>query len=677
MLIQIQEKQATSFGNFMVQVSFDNQQSIEIELKNPHNSKVEKQLEWYFEEYIYEPYTAKSKIEQTKQTIIDYGLHLFKELFKNDARAFVEYKKGLDRDGFEGLDFEISSTKNGIAFQTILWESLRDPEFKEDSLVALGASFVRKSNEYVPMQSKVGQHPHVNLLVVTARPCEENDADYRTIQRPLMNIIRNNSNLKVQAYILRPGTYQALKEHLMEKGSGFYHIIHFDLHGAVLDYETLLEEKQEGKVQFNYRSFGKPVQTFQMRFARKDLQPFEGKKAFLFFETGKKGKAEPTTAKEISRLLRNFRIPVCVLNACQSAKSADTSNETSLGKYLQDEGLDLVLAMRYSVSVTGATQFMKQLYTKLFENYSIDKAITFGRQRLSDNKNRKATLGYDIEMEDWVLPVIYKRRTVEFKLTSLDKKDREANFRQQKKLARYPHFTYGFFGRDLDIWAIEKMLLGEHNHVLVKGMVGVGKSALLKYLAWWWTATQFRNIENAIYFNFEKMDFNYQQFLAAIGEKIFTPKELERTDFNQLILLEGDILSKLHRVPYALLIDQIFEFSDTNIIDFLNRLRGQSFAVYGSVNDENILSEKTFGEQIYRLDGLDQAATYGLAGQIIKKTANKNIQELIEHNKFELEHLLKLLLGFPSAMEAVLPFLKHKSVEQVLEDYREGNLGIL
>src|SRR5205085_1418105 len=90
--------------------------------------------------------------------------------------------------------------------------------------------------------------PTINLLIVTARPSGKRDVGYRTISRPLVEALRN-ANLRVQVDILRPGTYKALENHLRETtakhGEGYYHVIHFDVHGAVLTYEQFLRLSQE------------------------------------------------------------------------------------------------------------------------------------------------------------------------------------------------------------------------------------------------------------------------------------------------------------------------------------------------------------------------------------------------------------------------------------------------
>ena len=86
--------------------------------------------------------------------------------------------------------------------------------------------------------------------------------------------------------ILRPGTYRALVKHLEEvksrqtKGEtgGYYQVIHFDVHGALLRMRKLQQEQQ-----------GRPLSSSRTRYGRGDIASYEGEKAFLFFE-GEKDK---------------------------------------------------------------------------------------------------------------------------------------------------------------------------------------------------------------------------------------------------------------------------------------------------------------------------------------------------------------------------------------------------
>jgi hypothetical protein len=84
------------------------------------------------------------------------------------------------------------------------------------------------------------------------------------------------AEIPVQIDILRPGTYEALHHHLQEKttqhGVGYYHVVHFDVHGSVLSYEELQKGQQANRYLYN------------SRYGRADLTAYEGDKAFLFLD---------------------------------------------------------------------------------------------------------------------------------------------------------------------------------------------------------------------------------------------------------------------------------------------------------------------------------------------------------------------------------------------------------
>ena len=106
---------------------------------------------------------------------------------------------------------------------------------------------------------------------------------------------------------------------------------------------------------------------YNQRFARADIQPYEGVKAFLSFESEQEdNKSDLVEASELATLLLKHRVPITILNACQSGKQIGES-ETSLGSQLMQAGVQLVLAMGYSVTVSAAELLMRTLYQKLFD----------------------------------------------------------------------------------------------------------------------------------------------------------------------------------------------------------------------------------------------------------------------------------------------------------------------
>src|SRR5207245_8523963 len=132
--------------------------------------------------------------------------------------------------------------------------------------------------------------------------------------------VLRKTELPVQIEILRPGTYKALENHLREvsakQGVGYYHVIHFDVHGAVLTYEQFKKGQEANR--YVYRPYG-----------RNDIEPYQGSKAFLFLEGEQDDKSDPVEATALASLLLNHQVPITILNACQSGKQVGDS-KTSL-----------------------------------------------------------------------------------------------------------------------------------------------------------------------------------------------------------------------------------------------------------------------------------------------------------------------------------------------------------
>ena len=117
---------------------------------------------------------------------------------------------------------------------------MKDPKLAQP--LALQAAMFRKNIQPQTQAISLRPSPTINLLIVTARPSGKRDVGYRTISRPLIDVL-NRTSLPVQVEILRPGTYRALENHLRtiteKHGEGFYHVIHFDVHGTLLSHEQL------------------------------------------------------------------------------------------------------------------------------------------------------------------------------------------------------------------------------------------------------------------------------------------------------------------------------------------------------------------------------------------------------------------------------------------------------
>ena len=367
-LITIREQAKTENG-FEAVVSFDHTGEYRTAITNPFSEKEEERLEWCYEEHLRYPYLENVKAEAAAASVRDYGVSLFNQVFAK-RRAFAAYQRALQA-GVGAITFEIAGSPE---FHALHWEALADPDLPQP--LAVQCAMVRKNLTPQVVEADPRPQPTINLLVVTARPAGRRDVGYRTISRPLVEGLRQ-ADLRVNVDLVRPGTYPALVAHLeravADHGPGYYHAVHFDVHGGLLTFARFdaIEKGLEADPHF-----------FQpRRYGRSRLDPYEGVKAFLFLESEREGHPDPVEADELAALLLKHQIPVAILNACQSGKQVGES-ETSLGARLMQAGVQLVLAMGYSVTVSAAELLMKTLYREVFAGRELAEAIRRGKLEL-------------------------------------------------------------------------------------------------------------------------------------------------------------------------------------------------------------------------------------------------------------------------------------------------------
>jgi hypothetical protein len=394
-------------GGWNAKVSFDYGPEHDITIDDPFTKAEKQQLEWYFEKYPQYPFRREEEANKVAKSITNYGESLFHRVFEENLQVNFQYRE-CRQSGLEGVRLEIAGSPK---FHSLHWEALKDPERWKP--LALLSTIVRQNltppSEYARMRSS----PIINLLVVTARPLGIDDsAGYHIISRSLVDAL-SNADLHVQVDILRPGTYKELENHLRKKDVGFYHVIHFDIHGKVYSYEELQQDQ-------------KRLNCFQLqqRYGRQDIQSYEGNKAFLFFESEVDNKSDLVEAKELSESLVECHVPIVILNACQSSKQIG-DQETSLGSCLMQAGIQLVLAMDYSVNIRAAKLLMSTLYKQLFAKDELPIAIRHSRTELYNDKERNGFLEQPIRLEDLIIPVIYQNKTEPLKLSIREFTDEE------------------------------------------------------------------------------------------------------------------------------------------------------------------------------------------------------------------------------------------------------------
>ncbi|MFN9399866.1 MAG: tetratricopeptide repeat protein [Dolichospermum sp.] len=693
--IREQQQKATEFA---ASLSFGDGE-YDIIITDPFTPQEERELEWYFEEWLVYPMVDKIKAESAKNSVKTYGKRLFDQVFQN-RQAYSKYQQL--RNNLSQVQIEIVSKTP--EFQALHWEALQDPDFRRP--LAVDCVMLRKSVNPAVGSVNLPTSPVINLLVVVARPDEEKDVGYRTISRPMLELIENGK-LRVNVELLRPGTYQALSEHLEEKGANFYHIIHLDMHGALLTHEQVQKPSAVNRY------------LFKGRYGRDDLQPFEGVKAFLAFEGESQGKVDLVEASELADLLTGKGIPVCILNACQSGKQVKSPlpqnnvetfhgtslqntttslqnteeevRETSLGSRLMSAGMQMVVAMGYSVTVTAAKLMMEHLYKHLFADKPITEAIRLSRLKLFNDKERKAYFNTLIQLEDWLLPVVYYKQAVNFNLRQFTPEEEEKDSETVGSKYCFNLPNYGFFGRDLEILKIEKALL-KHNVLLLKGMGGTGKTTLLNYLREWWQKTNF--VKNTFYFGYDEKAWTLEQILSSIGQELYKDEKdkfkLAQFMAMNLTAKQGELITKFKSEKYAVILDNLesvtgqqlaiqntlSQIERHQIRDFIGRLvGGKTLVVLGSRSREEWLQQQTFKFNLYELQGLDQEARTELAEKILEINIPPDKIEKIRQDG-DFQKLMKLLAGYPLAMEVVLANLQKQTPQEILQGLQAADVNL-
>lgn len=388
-------------------------------------------------------------------------------------------------------------------------------------------------------------------------------------------------------------------------------------------------------------------------------------------------------AGQLAGLLEHKRIPVCILNACQSAKQDSSAQNTSLGMALIEKGIQHVLGMRYSVSVSAAKLMMATLYRELYRQQPVDQAVAAGRKELGRVQERRAAYNRQILLEDWLLPVLYqngkqslnlRKPTPEEEIAFIRKRQVPPELRQE--------LTYGFFGRDLDILKIEKNILLRSNILLLQGMGGAGKTTLLRYLAAWWLRTGF--IQNVFYFGYDVKAYSLNEIIYTIARKIYSNIEYGTFTGLPADVQEAKVVKELRINRYALILDNTESITGEKLAipntlpaeervalkAFLAQLKGgQTAVIIGSRASEDWLRPGTFDNNHYLLRGLDPESAANFANKILE-TVGVGTKAVVNDGHFQT--LLKLLAGYPLALKAILPNLRTKTAKQIFEELKEG-----
>jgi hypothetical protein len=656
-VIRIVEEHQESDRSFRIRIQFGDVAEYYEQVTDPADQAEEELLAWYFEQYLMYPFRDQGLHRNAVRQITAYGESLFKQVFGGSANGAYQQ---LRSQAFDGCRLEISGS---AALHRLHWEAMRDPGM--ETPVAIRIPTIRRvaGPEWKPAPP-VGQ-PTLNILVVVARPMGSDDVGYRTVSRPLLDALRQ-ADRPVTVDLVRPGTWEALRAHLQaateQHGSGWYHAIHLDVHGSFTDF-TALEQA---------------LQAERFTAATGSATPFEGNQGFLFFESPQEGKPTVVSAQALASLLTEHRVQIAVLNACQSAKQ--TVSEIGLAQQLAEAGTPVAVGMAYDVTVSAAARAMPIFYGRLAAGADPAAALIAVRRDLYEYRGREAYFGQQIDLEDWILPVMFCQHSLVVELREMTPSEQSDFYERWAEIGDEPATQYGFVGRDLDIQAIERQLLStqDSNELIMHGIAGVGKSALLEHLAWWWQRTGL--VEQVFRYSFYDHLWTIDEIVKRIQDELFNESELARAATMSDAAQMAQVAQRLRARRHLLIFDGIelnkaqpnsLGRSDGQDLKILfSRLRGgRSLVLAGSREAEGWLTSDSSGPGTYSLSGLDPLAASLLAERILRRhNAVHYLEDQAE--RAALQDLMTLLRGHPQSLLDVLPRLRTATPSVLLADLK-------
>ena len=328
----------------------------------------------------------------------------------------------------------------------------------------------------------------IRILLVTARPEDDSCGyiDHRVSALPLVEATESLPGL-VKLHVLSPPTLPALRAELdrARQEQKPYHVVHFDGHGV---YD---------------RTVGLGGLCFELP---EDVNKLENRRHVTVF------------TNELGPLLRDHRIPLVFLEACQTAQAEKASE--SVASELLKVGVASVVAMSHSVLVETARRFVESFYKALAAGKRVGDAMLEGQRQLKDDTFRGRIFGAgELRLEDWFVPVLFQEKDDPqlFKITPSKQTVADFQTALANRLGELPPVPEtGFIGRSRELLALQR-LMRQERYAVVRGQGGEGKTALAAEFARWMVRSQ--QMRRAAFVSVETHS-NQLAVLDALGRQL-------------------------------------------------------------------------------------------------------------------------------------------------------------
>ena len=403
-------------------------------------------IRWYLEKYAVWPGTQfRDRARRVEESLIRWGQDLHRAALPPEHTANVMQSWSRIADGAgrrcsilvdAEATLEAGATQDQVrsareaatALLGLPWELLHD-----------GTGFLFQGGKPVRVRRRLPNtrvldlpllSPPIRCLLVSPRP--EDDAcgyiDHRVSALALVEAMEGLGGL-VDITVLSPPTLGTLREELerARQAGTPYQVVHFDGHGVY--------DRQAG---LGGLCFEDPA----------DSDRLEGRRHQTVY------------TDTLGPLLRDHRIPLVFLEACQSAQAEQASE--SVASELLKVGVASVVAMSHSVLVETARRFVAAFYESLAAGRRIGQAMLAGQRALGDDDFRGRVFGAgELRLKDWFVPVLYQEREdpALFTRTPAPRTREDLAARLQARLGDLPAAPpTGFVGRSRELLALERLL---------------------------------------------------------------------------------------------------------------------------------------------------------------------------------------------------------------------------
>ncbi len=606
-------------------------------------SREREDVRWYLEEYWkwpYEQFLARGK--RIEVALAEFGKRLYRTVCASPGAMGVVQAWRL-QPGVQQR--QISIVSDIPRALSLPWELLHDEQGFLVLRTRNPVSLVRRLPQRELSAFPTTFEPPLRILLVTARPVDAAFIDPRSIARELLDEVQQQVDAGTIALeFLRPPTLPALRARLSDASRSPIQVLHFDGHGVF----------SEGKN-------GQGMLAFEDAYGRADL----------------------VKAEDVAQVLQDSGVRLAVLTACQSAMGAADDAFSSVAAQFIRSGVDAVMAMSASVLVVTATRYAEALYRALAAGIPVPVAQERARQALHDEPRRNVhhrrvdDEGTIVTLRDWWLPHYYQQRPASLQPTKPARKRKKAAGivlpRLNERIPTAPR--YGFSGRSHELLQIERALLHK-KLVVIHGFGGMGKTALAREAAEWFTRTHM--YDGACFVSFEQggdvttvlstlgnylnvYDGNYhpsevKAALARLQPVLQTKRILVIADNLESILPPGE--APLEPADRALLWDVLLNLAKMGAGMVLTS-RDITFGD-GRLAPGNQTVHHT-------LQGLQPDDAYALASRVLSDLG-------IDHARApygELRELLALLDHHPLAIQLVLPALRDHSLATIRAEFAQ------